>query len=70
NVPRLLGSVLDNDWGVVKETSGFEQANLLTLSGYSSGIGRGQYRLSLPIRERISIDASRWRMQFGVRYSF
>lgn len=70
NLPRLLGSVLDNNWGVVNQTSGFENASLLTLSGYSSALQRGIYRLSLPIRRQVSIDGSRWKMQFGARYTF
>jgi hypothetical protein len=70
NLPRLLGSVLDNDWGVVNQTSGFENATLLTLRGWNSAMQRGVYSLSLPVRRQVSIDASRWKMQFGARYSF
>ena len=70
NLPRLLGSVLDNDWGVVNQTSGFENAYLLTERGWNSAAQRGVYSLSLPVRRQVSIDASRWRMQFGARYTF
>jgi hypothetical protein len=70
NIPRLLGSVLDNNWGVVKTTSGNENLTLLSLAGYSAAMGRGVYKLSLPILRQVSIDASRWKMQFGARYSF
>jgi len=70
NVPRMLGSVLDNNWGVVNYTTGNENLTLLTLAGYSATLGRGIYKLSLPIRRQVSIDASRWKMQFGARYSF
>ena len=70
NVPRMLGSMLDNNWGIVKTTSGNENLTLLTLSGYSAALQRGIYRLSLPILRQTSIDASRWKMQFGMRYTF
>jgi hypothetical protein len=70
NLPRLLGQVFDNNWGVVNTTSGFENANLLTLSGYSTATGRGTYRLSLPQRRQVNVNASRWQMQLGARYSF
>jgi outer membrane receptor protein involved in Fe transport len=70
NVPRLLGSILDNNWGEVRSTSGFENANLLTLSGYSVGAARGVYRLNLPVYRQVSVSASRWNMQFGARYTF
>jgi hypothetical protein len=70
NLPRLLGSVLDNNWGEVRSTSGFENANLLTLSGYNAGSMRGTYRLSLPVYRQVSVSASRWNMQFGARYTF
>ncbi len=70
NIPRLLGQVLDNNWGEVRSTSGFENLNLLQLSGYSSAVGRGIYRIQLPQRRAVNINASRWQMQFGARYSF
>jgi hypothetical protein len=70
NLPRLLGTVLDNNWGVVNTTSGNENLTLLTLSGYSTAVQRGIYRLSLPLRRQVSVDASRWKMQFGARYMF
>ncbi len=70
NLPRFLGQMLDNNWGEVRSTSGFENANLLTLTGYSTAIGRGIYRLSLPQRRQVNINASRWQMQWGARYMF
>jgi hypothetical protein len=70
NLPRLLGQMLDNNWGEVRSTSGFENANLLTLTGYSAAIGRGIYRLSLPVRRQVNVNASRWQMQWGARYMF
>lgn len=70
NMPRLLGSMLDNDWGIVRTTAGNENLTLLTRTGYSAAINRGIYSLNIPIRRQVSIDASRWKMQFGARYSF
>ena len=70
NLPRLLGSMLDNGWGEVRSTSGFENLNLLQLTGYDAGMMRGKYSLSLPVYKQVSVSASRWNMQFGARYSF
>jgi hypothetical protein len=70
NVPRLLGSILDNNWGVVNTTSSNEDLVLLAASGYSTAMQRGIYKLSLPILRQTSVDASRWKMQFGMRYTF
>lgn len=69
NVPRLLGQMLDNNWGTVNSTSGFENANLLRLTGYDAASGRGKYALSLPTYRAVNINASRWQMQFGARYT-
>jgi hypothetical protein len=70
NVPRLLGSMLDNNWGEVRSTASNENINLLTLRGYVPSMQRGIYSLSLPVRRQVNINASRWQMQFGARYSF
>jgi hypothetical protein len=70
NLPRLLGSVLDNNWGEVRSTASNENINLLTIAGYVPSMQRGIYSLSLPVRRKVSISASRWQMQFGARYSF
>jgi len=70
NVPRLFGVMLDNSWGEVRTTAPNENLSLLTLAGYDAANQRGIYRLSLPNFRAVSVDASRWKMQFGVRYSF
>jgi hypothetical protein len=31
---------------------------------------RGIYELSLPQRDRVSTNASRWKMQLGAKYTF
>jgi outer membrane receptor protein involved in Fe transport len=70
NLPRLLGSLLDNNWGEVRSTSGYENNYLLNLTGWDAGSMRGKYSLNLPVRRQVSVSASRWNMQFGARYSF
>jgi outer membrane receptor protein involved in Fe transport len=70
NLPRLLGSLLDNSWGEVRSTSGYENAYLLQSTGYDAGMMRSKYSLYLPVREQVSVSASRWNMQFGARYTF
>jgi len=51
----------------------FEDAHvmrLLELVGYDPTRGRGVYNV-LPVnRKQIVIDASRWRLQLGARYTF
>ena len=69
NFPRLLGQMLDNNWGTVNSTAGNQQLNLLSLSGYDLGNVRGKYALQLPTRRAVNVNASRWQMQFGARYS-
>lgn len=56
--------------GRVRETSQFEGQNLLSVARYSTGLSRPIYNLQLPTRERLSVNASRWRLQLGARYSF
>ena len=62
NLPRLL----NDDWGQVRETSGFEGLEMLRLVGWDQANQRGVYRLILPTRNR-TLDASRWRVQWGGR---
>ncbi|MGH7644804.1 MAG: TonB-dependent receptor [Gemmatimonadales bacterium] len=66
NVPQFLNS----DWGLVRETASFQDQSMLRLTGYDTATQRGIYALALPVRERVLVDASRWRLQFGVRYVF
>ncbi len=56
NFPRLLGQALDNNWGTVNSTSGFENANLLRLTGYDAASGRGKYALSLPTYRAVNVE--------------
>lgn len=57
--------------GKVTSTSGFEETNLLTLSRYNPTDMRGVYTLatSLANLRRVDINASRWRVLLGARYT-
>lgn len=66
NVLSFIGS----DWGAIRSTTGFETANLLRLTGYDPVNNRGIYDLSLPQKDRISVNETRWKMQLGARYVF
>ena len=60
--------LISEDWGVVKETSAFEQVNMVNRVGFDAVNSRGIYALALPIREQVT--SSRWRLQLGAKYSF
>ena len=65
-----LMSLLGSDWGLQRSTTGFETVNLLRLTGYDPVNNRGVYDLSLPQRDRVQTNASRWKMQLGAKYTF
>lgn len=56
--------------GINRVTSDFENIAILNRTGYSNGLSRGIYSLLLPERERISVFASRWKVELGARYAF
>src|SRR3989441_3251071 len=62
--------LISGDWGLIRSTSTFEQANLLTRTGFDPVNQRGVYALSLPSRRRVDTSLSRWRLQLGVKYTF
>jgi len=62
--------LVSGDWGLIRSTSTFEEANLLTRTGFDAAGQRGVYALSLPSRNRVDTNASRWRVQLGVKYTF
>ena len=67
--------LLSDSWGLVRQTgtfagAGTENVPLLKLRGYDSVFDRNLYQLTLPARNAINVDASRWRLQLGARYSF
>lgn len=60
--------MLNEDWGVVRETATFEEQNMLARSGFDAVNQRGIYAVELPVRDRVV--TSRWRIQLGARYTF
>jgi hypothetical protein len=65
-----LPNLLNRNWGVPRQTSGFETTNLLRLTGFDQANNRGIYALALPTRDRIQDPTARWRMQLALRYAF
>jgi hypothetical protein len=63
-------NVVSSSWGLVRRTADFEEQPLLSLVGYDTVNNRGVYALNLPVRNRTQVDDSRWRLQFGAKYSF
>ncbi|HTY05940.1 MAG TPA: carboxypeptidase regulatory-like domain-containing protein [Gemmatimonadales bacterium] len=63
---------VNSSWGLIRQTSGFEEANLLRLSGYDPVAQRGIYTLSLPVKNAVALNSlgSRWVFQLGARYAF
>lgn len=78
NVLSFVGGILNNSylfqntWGQIKQTSSFENANLLQAVGYDNTFQRPIYRLNFSAvnLNRLQVDPSRWRLQLGVRYAF
>ena len=66
NVPNLL----NDSWGLVRQTTGFEEVNMLRRQGYDAVNQRGRYTLALPARNQVQVNASRWKIQLAVRYNF
>jgi hypothetical protein len=67
--------LIDSDWGLIRETGSFASAGtenvpLLKLRGQDAAAGRNLYEVTLPAREAINVEASRWRLQLGARYAF
>jgi hypothetical protein len=64
-------NLLDQDWGVRREAASvLGDVALLSLEGYDQANARGVY-LVLPVDRRArDVEATRWRMQLGARYSF
>jgi hypothetical protein len=64
-----LLNLLSDDWGQVKETSAFEQTQIVRQTGFDAVNQRGIYEVTLPTRDRLQ-NGTRWRMQFGAKYSW
>jgi outer membrane receptor protein involved in Fe transport len=67
--------LINGDWGLIRQTgtltgAGTENVALLKLRGEDVADGRNLYELTLPVRDAINVEASRWRLQLGARYAF
>jgi outer membrane receptor protein involved in Fe transport len=67
--------LIDSDWGNVRQTgtmngAGTENVPMLRLRGQDPSGERNSYELTLPRRNVVNSDLSRWRLQLGARYSF
>jgi carboxypeptidase family protein len=62
--------LVNHDWGVLRSTSDFEQANLLNPGGFDTVNQRFRYRLALPQRNRPSATQQQWKVQLGMKYLF
>jgi hypothetical protein len=67
--------LIDPDWGNVRQTgtlsgAGTENVPMLELRGQDPSGERNLYELTLPRRNVIDRDLSRWRLQLGARYIF
>jgi hypothetical protein len=65
NVPNLV----NRGWGLVRETTNREGVPLLSVAGWDAAANRPVYNVTLPSRDRVVPDASRWRIQLGARFS-
>ncbi len=60
--------LINHDWGVIRQTSGFEEVNLINTAGWDPVNNRFKYRLALP--QKNAPTTQQWRLQLGLRYSF
>jgi hypothetical protein len=65
NAPNLL----DRNWGLMRETTNREGVPLLSVVGWDAAANRPVYNVTLPSRDRVVPDASRWRVQLGARFA-
>ncbi|MEK6688769.1 MAG: hypothetical protein AABZ01_09955, partial [Gemmatimonadota bacterium] len=74
-----LLNLINNDWGLIRETNNFDQkSGVLSVAGWDTrgtadpADDRPRYSVSsvLPTRERVSVEASRWKIQMGVKYTW
>ena len=67
NLPNLL----NRDWGLVRETASNQSVAMLGVSGWDPAFNRPQYKFlpgGLPVDNVALVDASRWKIQLGMRY--
>jgi hypothetical protein len=67
-------NMFDKEWGAFKQVSAFEEGpSFLRAAGYDVANNRPIYNFSPPSsieRTVLGPNSSRWRMQFGAKYSF
>jgi outer membrane receptor for ferrienterochelin and colicin len=67
-------NMFDREWGAFKQVSAFEEGpSFLRMEGYDAANDRPVYSFSPPSsieRTVLGPNSSRWRMQFGAKYSF
>jgi outer membrane receptor for ferrienterochelin and colicin len=69
-------NMFDNEWGAFKQVSAFEEGpSFLRAVGYDAANNRPIYNFSPPDADQIvktvrGPNSSRWRMQFGAKYSY
>jgi hypothetical protein len=61
---------LNEDWGIVKETSQFEGQNIVRRTGWDVTNDRNTYDLTLPTYQLVNREASRGRVLLGAKYTF
>ncbi len=74
-----LLNLINSDWGLIRETNNFDQkSGVLSVAGWDTrgtadpADDRPKYSVSsvLPTRDRVSVEASRWKIQMGVKYTW
>ncbi|MGE0442690.1 MAG: TonB-dependent receptor [Gemmatimonadales bacterium] len=72
-----LLNLMNGDWGLQRETSGFEEFNFLRVVGFDGTANRPRYDLPksggnivLPSLRRVQTFGSRWKVQLGAKYNF
>jgi hypothetical protein len=66
-----LLNFIDGEWGVQRTAASLlGDVTLLHLAGYDAANQRGVYTVFPVNRRTRDIEATRWRMQLGARYTF
>ena len=65
-----LMHLLNNEWGLQKQTSFNETTNIVRRVGYDAANNRNRYSLSLPVFEAVDRTNSRAYLLLGGRYTF
>ena len=67
NLPNLL----NHEWGLVRESTSTQALSLLDMAGWDAAANRPTYTVrsgGLPAGNAAQVDASRWKVQVGMRY--